>query len=220
MLNTNSNYIPDYSNYSISELEDALKHIDKDEYPDRVILIEKELLNKRAELTDNLIDKKEETLTGNSDWSYKPIVLISLFFIIGGMIKIIYVLYKYFNSQASNYILFMYLLFFGFAVFAGLLFFKNKKLGAYFLSVVSILQIPILNIGSIAWLYSVFFTSLVYIDTEFTFKFIFGLGSTLSVGFFPDREPMFELGFNIIPIIFSILIIKYINNFSSNRNQS
>lgn len=145
--------------------------------------------------------------------SDKPIWLISIIFIIGGMEKIIYVLHKYFNSQASDYILIVYLIFFGFAVLSGLLFFINKKLGAYFLLTDSIMQIILLNIGSIAWLYTVSFASYIYIDTEFAFRFIFGLGSSLSIGYFPNREYMFELGINIVPIIFSIILKIYINNF-------
>ena len=124
--------------------------------------------------------------------SNKPIKLIGIAFIVGGMFKIIYVLNKYFNDQASNYVLF------------------------YFLLINSILQTVEINIGSIAYLYSVLFTTLIYIDTEFSFHFTMQIGGVLSVGYFPNREYMMEIGINVLPIFFTGIILKYINKSLSN----
>ena len=39
---------PNYSEYSIAELEDALANIDKDDFPDRAARIEGELISRQA----------------------------------------------------------------------------------------------------------------------------------------------------------------------------
>ncbi len=52
---------PDYGSYSLADLEDALRHIDKDRYPDRVKLIEAEIAQRLHDLENPPPAAKKES---------------------------------------------------------------------------------------------------------------------------------------------------------------
>ena len=82
--------IPDYSKYSISELYDALQHIDEESYPERVQIIKQEIDKKhgnseKKKLSDeeyqSIIEKKELYLAiMKISKTHKPLKIITLVF--------------------------------------------------------------------------------------------------------------------------------------------
>jgi predicted RNA-binding Zn-ribbon protein involved in translation (DUF1610 family) len=112
MNDFSSNYLPDYSNYSVWQLEDVLRHIDKAKYPDRVTLIEKELLKKREKLKDTLDEKRVAELKGVGGWLFFFVlsaVIFSPIYFIYGFIKD-YKLFEYFfNSIGVIFIILLLL---------------------------------------------------------------------------------------------------------------
>lgn len=143
----------------------------------------------------------------------KTIKAIGAIFIIGGIIRITYISYYYFRDEATDYIFFLYLLFFGFSVISGIILFLNQKYGIYLTLINGLLQILYFSISGVVYFYSVLFTFLIYFEKGFKIKFIIQMGSALSVAYLPNEgKGMFELGVNIVPILFTLIILNYMKN--------
>jgi len=212
------NNSPDYTKYSLSDLYEAQASIDKDVYPER-----HEIINKQIEIrqTEEQIQKEKIHIKEDSINPDKIIRLIGGYEIFNGIIGIIFLLvgliislpefeWKYTISIASSLIMYILL------CFAGIKLIKFKIIG--FIFSIALLSIQTILIKIFGFVF--YFSSLIkfmaiynYSSNWSNFDINFGLGfSSIGISFnLPGEE--FALGINIFCIILIGLLISQKKKF-------
>lgn len=192
------NDIPDYKSYTLHTLEDVLKKIDREQYPDRVKIIEDEIALKKEVVIDTSSDKKDEESkkSFNVFWG---IAGGTLFFGLFGINTI-------FTTSMSIWLIPFYITCL-LMLIGSILVYRKSVYGPEILKYSFILQIISMGFGGFK--YSCAIGSWLTIEMKGFLNFAFNMGignvdyklSFLS----PDKSEIY-IGANLVAIFFYFLI--------------
>ncbi|MBN2424775.1 MAG: hypothetical protein JXR46_06240 [Calditrichaceae bacterium] len=217
--------IPNYKNYSLDELKEALYSLDKNIYPDRAIQIENEINNKQNIKNDKFGNKNEIELIKDKavEYDFNSIniwflYIIAILQIGGGYLGIITCMQSIFSSIniPTVIITIPFLSLFLFGIYAGILLLEKKSKGINYSIINFGIQIPYFTSPVLSF----YFHSGTYIDLSvgiFNFNYNYLLGSSWYFSIL-NREIPFALGINLIALIIFIILdrISKRNKIGSN----
>lgn len=216
---------PDYKNYSLSELTDALNNIDKNRFPERVNIIENEISLRRKQ-NNNPIHEEivQPVIDSNIDYDIssmnKWLIRISVIMQIGGgFLGIVASLTNLFQAQfsvATIILTIIAIIFFIFGIYSAILLIERKSSGLDYSIIFNFVQIPVLTSPIISFYIhaGAYFTITLGI-VKFNFNYM--LGSIWHISFFM-RDESFSLGANLIAVIFFLLLDKAKNKLKNQVN--
>ena len=205
---------PDYESYSLDELRDAQRHIDKDQYPERAAEIERQI---QIRINSPPVGK-EKQLSPPLPFELTKRGLGFVMAGIGG-----YSLADILDADRSGSVMLFYALascFYGGMMAAGLLLVARKRIGVWLGFVVMFLQVPIIRVARIE--YSI--SAVPALDLKLWPRIGFGANASghMSVNWYFENQPLY-LGANLLAFaaagVFASYLIRQISAYHRLRNR-